>query len=153
MKTKTNNAVKEIRTGIVLIVLTLAISTAFKVKDLQVNEVNNEVLGSNRTEALHSINSTLPVLDAELIEEPALVAYNANEFAEAEMALEIKNLINGNSSLNNEASEAETTFQVRAYNANEFVEAEMAIESRMYNNSKENGTNEQIGGDNTLANN
>jgi hypothetical protein len=65
--------------------------------------------------------------------------YNAKDFVEAEMAIEIERCLNNNSSTNNEVSGPENALQVEAwmnnvkYNADTFVKAEMAseIEARM----------------------
>jgi len=142
MKTTSYNAAKEIRIGILLVVFTMAIFTAFKVKELQVNDENNGATGNTyRTEASESSYSSLPVLDAKLIEEPALeaeaignIAYNAHEIADAEMAMEIESWMNSGVETNREvaepAIELEALISTIKYNAQEFVDAEMANENQ-----------------------
>ena len=146
MKTTSYNAAKEIRIGILLVVFTLAVFTAFKVKELQVNDANNgELTRADRIAVNHTNFPTSPVLEAKLIEEPSLevnammnnIEYNAQIFIEAEMAIESERFLNSNT----EAVEAELALQIEAlmksteYNADEFVEADMAIESERFLNS------------------
>jgi len=74
--------------------------------------------------------------------------YNAQEFIDAEMALEIENRKNSTAETNNEAIEVESALQIETlmnnmeYNAKDFVDAEMAIESRI--NSTVETNNEAI---------
>lgn len=85
------------------------------------------------------------------------LVYYAQEFAAAEMAIEIQNSMNTTSETNNEAVEAELALQIEPlmknteYNAKEFVEAEMASETESWKNS--NGSKGQTIYGNELANN
>lgn len=57
-------------------------------------------------------------------------AYNANDFAEAELSTETENF----RKINNDAIEAELILQVEAYNAHNFAETELAAETENFMN-------------------
>ena len=90
-------------------------------------EMKSENGFENRKNSNPKTNSTAVEAELEL-----QIEYNAEEFVEAEMALEIGSWMNSNAETNNEAVEAELALKIK-YNAKEFVEAEMAFEiaSRM----------------------
>ncbi|MCX6237203.1 MAG: hypothetical protein NTY07_06530 [Bacteroidia bacterium] len=140
MKTTSHNAAKEIRIGILLVVFTMATFTAFKVKEIQVNDLENgELMRSGRIEVNQTGFMSLPVLDAKLIEEPVLEVeawMNSDSYWGAET--------------NKKAVEAELALQIEPlmknteYNAKEFVEAEMALEIENRMNSYEETNNEAL---------
>ena len=73
MKTLSYNTEKEIRVGIMIIVIITALLTTFKIRELQVNNANS--FESVRPGSIETTNTLpmMPLADAKLIEEPAPV--------------------------------------------------------------------------------
>jgi len=69
-------------------------------------------------------------------------AYNANDFAAAEMALETKNWLKGNDETIYKLTESEPALQAKKYNADEFVAVEMALETENWLNNNGEISNE-----------
>ena len=143
MKTTSYNPAKDLRIAVVVAVFALSIFSAVKVKELQTNNViNTDETRSNQVLINESGISSLPVLNARLIEDPAPVVtsfiskaqYRAADFVKAEMALEKQRFLNRK----NESVEAVTDLEPRMivikYNAATFVEAEMTLESERFLN-------------------
>ena len=138
MKTTTYNAVKEIRVLIWIFVITLSVFTTLRIKELQINEVNErEQMKAEQIELNNVGFPSLRVLDAKLINEPVL---------------EVEAWMNNNSYWGTETvtkvNEIEPIFEVEAliynveYKANEYVKAELLIETeRWFRNNFE--TNNQ----------
>ena len=170
MKTTSYHTEKEIRFGIWFVLFTIAIFTTIKVKELQLNKIyNEEIAGSGQMVINHVNHLALPVLDAKLVEEPALKVEtwmssesywgttSNTEITEAEPALEVEIWMTNNEywSASNPAETVESepaanieswmtdnNFWIVASNA-EVIEAEplLEIESWMKSNAYFTGTN------------
>jgi len=159
MKTTSYNTEKEIRLAILFVLFTIAIFTTIKVKELQLNEISNEEITGSGQMMINQVNYlSLPVLDARLVEEPALeieswmtsntyfIGANTEEAVEAEPALEIESWMMHEAVLNN---------QQPAIDLIETIEDEslLAIESWMNIGAYWTGSEEQITSGNEKANN
>jgi len=111
MKTISYHTEKEIRIGIMIAVFIMAVFATIKVRELQLSGTNyTEDMSSNRIELSVSNFSTMPVVDAKLIEEPmktseALVttSHTANEH---ELALQLKTMVNNGEYWSDENAES-----------------------------------------------
>lgn len=119
MKTTSYNPEKEIKAGIWIALLTIAIFTTVKVKELQINEKYSDP--GIITENISTGFPALPLLDAKLIEEPAAAANStankANEKVEKELALQLKSWMDDNAywSAEANASEQELASQIKSW--------------------------------------
>ncbi len=140
MRTTSYNSAKEIKIGILLVVFTVSVFTAIRVKELQVNETTDA--NQTRSGQISIDNTSIPAMPtpgARLIDEPApkleplikATEYKAAKFVETEMAIEKERFLNSN----NGAVEAEPWISIPEYKASDFVNAEMAIESERFLNS------------------
>jgi len=105
MKTTSYNATKELKIGILVIVFSVSVFTAVRVKELQLNEATEAV--HTQSTLISDNNSNAPLVTtpgARLIDEPALkieplieaVKYKAAKFVETEMAIEKESFLNSN---------------------------------------------------------
>jgi len=138
MKTTSYNTEKEIRLAILFVLFTIAIFTTIKVKELQLNEISNEEITGSGQMMINQVNYlSLPVLDARLVEEPALeieswmtsntyfIGANTEEAVEAEPALEIESWMTSNTYFiganTEEAVEAEPALEIESWMMHEAV--------------------------------
>ncbi len=119
MKTITYHMANEIRIAMMIAIFATAIFTTIKVRELQVNEMNNlEMMRPVRTEVNQNSFPVLPVAVAELIEEPLYEAgttFTANP--EKELVVQIKTWMNNNTYWSDEttANKEELAIQMKAW--------------------------------------
>jgi hypothetical protein len=149
MKTTSYNAVKEVRTGTLLIVSALSLFAVLKVNEPRLNGVNNSDRAGTEQKLVSQTNlppsSVVP--DAVRIEEPVPdlnvtkdLVYDASKFVDIDMALEREQFLNSSSKplVETEPSlSAELRLNSMGYTPAEFVETEMALENQRWMNSFE----------------
>jgi len=130
-------------------------TTTYKIGNVMRSIIASLIILASFSGIANGGNSSKEAVNAEtvfLIEE-----YNAKNFVDAEMALEIQNSMNTTSETNNEVVEAEPALQIAAlmnineYKAEKFVDAEMALELESWMNKS--GSKEQTIYGTELANN
>ncbi len=116
MKTLSYNTEKEIRVGIMIIVIITALLTTFKIRELQVNNANS--FESVRPGSIEMTNTLpmMPLADAKLIEEPAPVSNTSaikDLATKNELAVQMKNWINNQTYWNEDVVENEKTLTLQ----------------------------------------
>jgi hypothetical protein len=106
MKTLSYNTANEIRIAMMIAIITTAIFATIKVRELQVNDMNNqETMRPVRTEAIQPGFPNLPVADAKLIEEPTFQAGTSSTATQVkELAVHMKTWINNSTYWSDEAT-------------------------------------------------
>jgi len=111
MKTITYHTEKEIKIGIMVVIFITIIFTTFRIKELQLNNRSYGDPGrADRTELINNPIPSMPLADADLIEEPdpAAVTLKASGAASAnELAVQLKTWINDNAYWSQEEVESD----------------------------------------------
>ena len=99
MKTLSYHTEKEIRIGITIVVFIMAVFATIKVRELQLSEKNYaEGMSADRIELSPNNFSTMPVADAQLIEEPMqaseTITTTNTSVNDHELALQMKTMVN-----------------------------------------------------------